>query len=80
MPRLAPLASPLSPIPGSSERAGPPRFAGRVGRFLQLLALWRQRIRSRQRLACLTARELADVGLTPEDVARECDKPFWQGH
>ena len=32
----------------------------------------------RRDLAHLDSRLLDDIGLTPSDVAREADKPFWQ--
>lgn len=41
------------------------------------LALWIRRRRTRRALARLTADELRDVGLTPEQAARETAKPFW---
>jgi uncharacterized protein YjiS (DUF1127 family) len=40
---------------------------------------WRQRVRSRADLARLNPRELRDIGVTPSEAARECNKPFWRG-
>ncbi|MEQ8229415.1 MAG: DUF1127 domain-containing protein [Rhodospirillales bacterium] len=37
-----------------------------------------ERMRQRRALAGLDARLLADVGLSREQVARECAKPFWR--
>lgn len=37
-----------------------------------------ERMRQRRALAELDARLLADVGLSREQVARECAKPFWR--
>ncbi|MFI5002299.1 MAG: DUF1127 domain-containing protein [Reyranellales bacterium] len=42
------------------------------------LRLWRARSRTRHQLATLEARELADVGLSHADQARECAKRFWE--
>lgn len=36
------------------------------------------RRRERQRLAHLDAHLLRDIGLDPQEVRRECTKPFWQ--
>jgi uncharacterized protein YjiS (DUF1127 family) len=41
------------------------------------LRTWIQRHRQRQRLASLSLRMLKDVGITPEQAAREARKPFW---
>ena len=43
-----------------------------------LVAEWLRRHRSRQSLATLSAYELRDIGLTPNDQQRECAKPFWR--
>jgi uncharacterized protein YjiS (DUF1127 family) len=42
------------------------------------LALWRERSRSRQYLATLDARGLADIGMSRVEQYRECAKPFWR--
>lgn len=39
---------------------------------------WYERLRQRHRLAVLDNRMLDDLGLSREDVARECGKPFWR--
>jgi uncharacterized protein YjiS (DUF1127 family) len=36
------------------------------------------RRRERLRLGHLDAHLLRDIGLDPQEVRRECDKPFWQ--
>jgi uncharacterized protein YjiS (DUF1127 family) len=41
--------------------------------------LWRQRIREREQLAHLDARELHDLGLSRGDIIDELRKPFWRG-
>lgn len=43
------------------------------------LTEWRRRARGRRELAQLPDRELRDIGLTRDDVMRECSKPFWRG-
>ena len=55
-----------------------PRQALSWPRLIATLALWRQRTRTRRGLAALTARELADIGLTRTQQRIECAKPFWQ--
>ncbi|MCK5777354.1 MAG: DUF1127 domain-containing protein [Rhodospirillales bacterium] len=45
---------------------------------LDVLNVWEARLRQRQHLARLDARILDDMGMTPEDAARESAKPFWQ--
>lgn len=39
---------------------------------------WIERIEARRDLAELTPREIADIGLEPEELAREIAKPFWR--
>ena len=46
--------------------------------LLDTLDCWHQRSRQRTALAALDDRLLEDVGLSPDDVAREIRKPFWQ--
>jgi uncharacterized protein YjiS (DUF1127 family) len=47
-------------------------------RGLDLLVVWETRLRNRQNLARLDVRMLDDMGMSPEDAARESAKPFWQ--
>jgi uncharacterized protein YjiS (DUF1127 family) len=59
-------------------------FGGRV----RHISLWRQALawllfrlevrRQRHALSMLTRRDLADIGLTPEQVRMECAQPFWR--
>jgi uncharacterized protein YjiS (DUF1127 family) len=42
------------------------------------VVVWRQRQRTRQHLATLDDRALADVGLSRAQQRGECAKPFWQ--
>jgi uncharacterized protein YjiS (DUF1127 family) len=58
----------------SFPSAGPPRL-GAVGATIRI---WLDRSRSRRVLATLDSRQLRDVGLSADDGARECEKPFWQ--
>jgi uncharacterized protein YjiS (DUF1127 family) len=39
---------------------------------------WWYRIRSRRQLESLSARDLADMGMTRTDAFNEIQKPFWQ--
>lgn len=56
-----------------------PRIArSRPPRFGSVLALWLHRARTRRELMGLTAEMLDDIGLTPEEAAREAAKPFWR--
>lgn len=61
-------------VPVASRRRNP--SFGR--RLLDRLLAWQERSRQRQQLAQLGAHELADLGLTPDQVALECAKPFWR--
>jgi uncharacterized protein YjiS (DUF1127 family) len=45
---------------------------------LRLLARWYDRHLQRLDLAEIDDHLLRDLGLTPEDVRRECAKSFWQ--
>ena len=45
---------------------------------LRLLARWYDRHLQRLDLAEIDDHLLHDLGLTPEDVRRECAKSFWQ--
>jgi uncharacterized protein YjiS (DUF1127 family) len=43
-----------------------------------LLDAWVQRARQRRQLEMLDDRLLRDLGLTRDEVHRECAKPFWR--
>lgn len=43
------------------------------------LIVWQERARERNRLAAMDDFMLRDIGLSRSDVARETNKPFWQG-
>jgi uncharacterized protein YjiS (DUF1127 family) len=42
------------------------------------LRQWNRRMRQRHELAGLDYRVLRDIGVTPSEVARELQKPFWR--
>ena len=42
------------------------------------LAAWQRRLRERDELVHLDARELKDIGLTPSEAQWLADKPFWR--
>jgi uncharacterized protein YjiS (DUF1127 family) len=57
----------------------PPAESGGVLRsIIDLIRLWRRRVRERRELAQLDYRTLRDVGITPAEVEHECNKPFWR--
>jgi uncharacterized protein YjiS (DUF1127 family) len=39
---------------------------------------WAKRVRDRNELAGLDYRMQRDIGVTPSEIASECQKPFWQ--
>lgn len=43
-----------------------------------LLCRWDARFRQRRALSALDARLRADLGLTPQDIAAEVEKPLWR--
>lgn len=47
-------------------------------RVWQQLRLWQQRMRTRQQLAALDERQLADVGISHSERLGELNKPFWR--
>ncbi|WP_263147316.1 DUF1127 domain-containing protein [Pseudomonas sp. RIT-PI-AD] len=47
-------------------------------RMLATLVLWQRRIFSRQQLARLDARLLADAGISEAQRQAELSKPFWR--
>jgi len=46
-------------------------------RFIDMVRLWRDRIRARRELAALSALDLKDIGF-PSGVEAEKHKPFWR--
>jgi len=39
---------------------------------------WHERVRRRRDLACVSARDLRDAGLSLENMDFEMNRPFWQ--
>lgn len=59
-----------------------PRCEPKANKFFQKTLetpwIWQARSRQRKHLASLDDRMLKDIGLTADDVRRECAKPFWR--
>ncbi|ESQ98990.1 hypothetical protein F753_12990 [Stutzerimonas chloritidismutans AW-1] len=59
-----------------------PYVATRVRRnwlqLLQVLQRWQRNYRTRQQLAQLDDRQLADIGISHSERVSELDKPFWR--
>ncbi len=53
-------------------------LVGILARSLAAFSAALIRRRDRQRLAHLDSHLLRDIGLEPQEVHRECAKPFWQ--
>jgi uncharacterized protein YjiS (DUF1127 family) len=77
----------LGTAAGRSSRIAPqivPRRAVRrspravLTSILAMLQKWRRRSRQRTELARLDERMLREIGVTPGDVWREINKPFWR--
>lgn len=66
MERLVPLTLSLNPRPSTLRR------------LLRTLREWHRNSRTRQQLAALDCRQLADIGLSPSDRVHEISKPFWR--
>ena len=47
-------------------------------RLCACLSEWHRRSRSRAEMTRFTPRMLRDIGITPSDCERECNKPFWR--
>jgi uncharacterized protein YjiS (DUF1127 family) len=46
--------------------------------FAKVIGTWRERSRERRELTLLDARSLRDLGLTPNSIQFEANKPFWR--
>jgi len=77
----------LNPTAGYHHWPSPARLGATSRRWishesltapLRLVRRWRQRARDRTALARLDSRMLRDIGLTPSDVMREINRPFWR--
>ena len=58
----------------ASEVLPRPSLSRRIG---LMVAVWRQRINMRRRLAEMDARSLRDAGISPAAAAYESGKAFW---
>ena len=50
----------------------------RPGAAVRVVSFWLERSRQRRALARLDDHLLRDIGLTREEVRRECANPFWK--
>ncbi|MBM3599115.1 MAG: DUF1127 domain-containing protein [Alphaproteobacteria bacterium] len=46
--------------------------------LVDVLLNWQERAVGRRQLAEMDDRMLRDIGLTRDDIAMECEKPFWR--
>ena len=83
-PHLSALRSPFAPpgrrAGGGSAARPAHRGAAPPPRWRSVLAMWLENYRARRRLRrclALDPRFARDIGLTPDDIARECQAPFW---
>jgi uncharacterized protein YjiS (DUF1127 family) len=75
------LRIPDAPLPSHwSQRTTTPSqdLWPRIRGGLSVLLLWMDRSGQRQDLAELQDHQLRDIGLTRDDIRRECSKPFWR--
>ena len=75
------LRIPDAPLPSHwRQRATTPNHDSwaRIRSGLSVLLLWMDRTGQRQDLAELEDHQLRDIGLTRDDIRRECGKPFWR--
>ena len=70
------VALPVSALPRSALRRSV-LLAG-LRRIAEIVALWRERVRSRSQLLRLDEALLKDIGISRADVEREAMKPFWR--
>jgi uncharacterized protein YjiS (DUF1127 family) len=55
-----------------------PLLVSRVGRVVDLVLIWHERVRQRRQLRSLSTHMLRDIGLSRADVEGEASKPFWR--
>ena len=51
-----------------------------IHEFLQLLGLYKSRVRTRQALLKLNSHQLKDIRITREQAIDEASRPFWSGN
>ena len=71
------VALPVSALPRSELR--PSALLAGLRRIAEIVALRRERVRSRRQLLRLDEALLKDIGISRADVERETMKPFWPG-
>ena len=49
-----------------------------AARLFDCLTEWHRRSRSRAEMTGFTPHMLRDIGITPSECERECNKPFWR--
>ena len=65
-----------SPIEGKQLRGRKARW--RLLGWTKVAEKWMARARERRMLSYFSERELKDIGLSPWDAIKECEKPFWR--
>lgn len=60
-----------------SEARPARRFAGLLKAVISTMAMWLTVGRTRAQLSELTDDELADIGITRDQAAKEAARPFW---
>ena len=64
--------------PRSELRSPSPEVTELFQGAAALVRCWVRRVRERAELARLDHRMLRDIGVTPNEAERECNKPFWR--
>ncbi len=70
----------MTSLPLACRPAPPasPAAAGWAARVVDTLIGWRERARSRRRLALLDEHLIRDIGVDRAAISGEIDKPFWR--
>lgn len=55
-----------------------PTNSGFLARIIETVSAWHERSRERHALAQLNAWQRRDIGLSPETIDSEINKPFWR--
>jgi uncharacterized protein YjiS (DUF1127 family) len=64
-------------LAGLAASSRPSLLSG-VGRAIDLVLTWHERLRQRHQLRSLSTHMLRDIGLSRADVEGEAAKPFWR--